>query len=752
MPSCPARVFAVTAALLALAPVAAAQTLAAAVLPSGRSVTVGATATAYASVINTGSVAATGCSITPVTQVAASFSYQTTNSATNAPTGSPNTPANIPAGGAQSFVFSFTPTAAFAPADISLSFNCANASAANVVSGVNTLLLSASASAVPDIIATAATTTNDGVAHIPTASGTGFFSTAAINIGSPGSLTVAPVVLGGAQVNAFVCETNPATAACLAPPSASVTSGVSTNETRTYSVFVAGKGSLVPADFAAKRVRLEFKDAGGAVRGATSVAVCTGSAICDGQLPAIAAYHQLPGPVASTTEGHGRAVGVYDWNGDGKLEAIVTDSPTNTQQLWDHVTPLYRPVLPLSWNAQTGLSLLSAADISSQPIAISSGDDAIVAPFGSSGARSLLISSTGPEILSDLDGPAHWVLAKLQLVTETAQGRLLTNIAQNYPNQGHAASFAGTGWGFWHSVAVGDFNNDGWNDVLAINLQGDYNSNDYRNALPGFLNDRQGGFAYAFDLAPASMITDVKDGQGYTIVPQVFAGGRFGGAGAVGADLFWGIGIAPQVSGEWTTRSNRIYRNTGSGFSASFLSLPLPPPSDFAGHRYGDISVDRARVADLNGDGLDDITIVYFDNTQSNAGWGQIWIQNPDHTFHELNLFPNHLLPNVTGAPGNPGGEIYMADVNGDGLLDIILNTGFLVSLRDAEQVVWINTGFGNYRTLRELAPNTLPDVSHISSWWFLNLEAGPAALVAAVRDTNGAQLLDTSHLYGFAP
>jgi hypothetical protein len=734
--------------MLALAPLPAAAQLAAAVLPSGRSVTVGATATAYATMINTGAVAATGCTIAPAVAIPATFFWQQTDSATNALTGAPSTPVDIPAGQARTFAFGFTPTGAFPATDVSLSFACSNTSSASVISGVNTLLLSASATPVPDLIAIAATTTNDGVAHVPSADGTGFFSTAAVNIGAADTHTVAPTVLGGAQVQASVCETNPSTAACLAAPAASVTTTFAPHVVHTFTVFLAGQGALVAPDFAGKRVRLDFRDSGAAMRGSTSVAVCTvGTAGC--QIgPSIAPYRQLPGSVASTTAGHGRAVGIYDWNRDGKLDVVVTDSPINTHQLWDRVTPLYRPVLPLAWNAQSGISLLSAADISGQPIAISSGNDALIASFGSNGAKSLLISSVGPEVLWDLDGPAHWVLAKLQLITSTPQGLVLTNIAQNYPNQGQATTFPGTGWGFWHSVAVGDFNNDGWNDIAAVNGQGNFNNNNYRYAVPIFLNDKNGGFTYA-DLLPANAIIDLNNGQPYTTLPGVYGSGKFGGVG--GADLFWGNSQEPQSSGEWTARSNRIYRNTGSGFSQNFVELPLPPPSEFPGHRYGNITVDRARVADINKDGLDDITIVYFDEVQSGEGWGQIWLQNPDHTFRELSIFANHRLPNVTGGPGNPGGDIYAVDVNGDGLLDLVLNSGVLPTLRDAEQIVWINMGHGSFKTLRELAPNTLPDVPRISSWWFANVESGPAALIAAVNDYNGGIRLETSTLYGFS-
>ena len=56
--------------------------LVAAVLPSGRSFQVGNTATAFATIINGGASALSGCATVPVTTVPVSFVYQTTNPAT----------------------------------------------------------------------------------------------------------------------------------------------------------------------------------------------------------------------------------------------------------------------------------------------------------------------------------------------------------------------------------------------------------------------------------------------------------------------------------------------------------------------------------------------------------------------------------------------------------------------------------------------------------------------------------------------
>ncbi len=102
------------------------QSLVASVLPTSRSVEVGDTATAFATFINTGTETATDCSIAPATPVTASFLYQTTDPATNALSGTADTPVDIPGNGLQTFFIAFTPTAAFAPTDVELIFDCTN--------------------------------------------------------------------------------------------------------------------------------------------------------------------------------------------------------------------------------------------------------------------------------------------------------------------------------------------------------------------------------------------------------------------------------------------------------------------------------------------------------------------------------------------------------------------------------------------------------------------------------------------------
>jgi hypothetical protein len=245
-------------------------------LPTSRSVQVGMAATAFATIINTDTdKEAMGCSIAPPTEVPAGFSYQTTNSATNERVGTPDTPANIPAGGLQTFVFTLTPSVAIAPTDLRLSYDCTNTSAAAVVPGLNTLLLSSSSFPVPDILAVAATLAGDGIANIPGAYGANAFAVATVNLGSQDTITAsADTGTAPLPVSLRLCQSDPATAECLSPEAGSVTTLMDTGATATFSIFVQGEGTM-PFLPASNRIFVRFRDSDGVTRGSTSVAVRT---------------------------------------------------------------------------------------------------------------------------------------------------------------------------------------------------------------------------------------------------------------------------------------------------------------------------------------------------------------------------------------------------------------------------------------------------------------------------------------------
>jgi PKD repeat protein len=243
------------------------------ILPLSRSVQVGTLTTIYGAMVNGGTSAASQCGIALQTAIDADFLYQTVDPS-GVLVGVANTPADIPVGGAQNYAIAFVPRSAFGPVDVELAFDCVNTEPAAITPGLNTLLLSSSAVAVPDIIALAATPTNDGVLYIPE-SNVNAFAVASINVGAAADITVVPDA-GDLPLVVTVCETDPATGACINPstPAGSATVTMPASSTNTFSVFVTATDD-VPFDPGNSRIEVRFEDADGTVRGSTSVAVTT---------------------------------------------------------------------------------------------------------------------------------------------------------------------------------------------------------------------------------------------------------------------------------------------------------------------------------------------------------------------------------------------------------------------------------------------------------------------------------------------
>lgn len=247
--------------------------LSASVLPAARAVQVGTIATAFATIVNSGESAATGCTIAPTAPVpGAAFSFQATDGSTNAPIGPADAPVDIAPSGRRTFVITFAPSAALPPTDVLLAFRCANAATAPIVRGVNTLRLSASTTPVPDIVALAATVQNDGIVHVPGVGGTGVFAVATTNVGAGGEIQVsADTGVTALPVTVTMCKVNALTGACETPLSSTLTTHIGAGETPAFGFFVKANG-LVPLDHAASRLFVRFTHQG-ALRGLTSVSV-----------------------------------------------------------------------------------------------------------------------------------------------------------------------------------------------------------------------------------------------------------------------------------------------------------------------------------------------------------------------------------------------------------------------------------------------------------------------------------------------
>lgn len=246
-----------------------------ATLPASRSVQVGTTATIFTTVINPDPQPALDCGISLQSNVNADLFFQTTDPATNELTGSPNVNVTIAGDAAQSFLIGITPNTAFEPTDIAFNFTCSNTPAAPSITGLNTLLLSASVEPVADIVAIALTPSRDGVAQLPQENSLGFFTMASVNVGAADTVSLTARTSVPVEGTLLVCETDPLTSACLEPPVQSLDVAIAENDTSTFAVFASSFLAL-PLDPANGRVFVEFTDSGGQIRGSTSVALSGG--------------------------------------------------------------------------------------------------------------------------------------------------------------------------------------------------------------------------------------------------------------------------------------------------------------------------------------------------------------------------------------------------------------------------------------------------------------------------------------------
>ena len=207
--------------------------------PDARSVAIGTAATVFVEFVNSGDQTANNCAIAAPFGPPVNMSYQALDG-TGALTGAANTPVSIAGGASQRFLLSVTPTAAF-EGRIHFNYSCDNFTPF-VFEDTNDLFLTASAGNPPDLIAIFATPSGDGILGVNASGGIEAAGGAVVNIGSSGaeaSVEVTPTlgdfdpILG---VALSICETVPASGACMAPPSPTVMMSVGP-VAKTFSVF-----------------------------------------------------------------------------------------------------------------------------------------------------------------------------------------------------------------------------------------------------------------------------------------------------------------------------------------------------------------------------------------------------------------------------------------------------------------------------------------------------------------------------------
>lgn len=132
-------------------------------------------------------------------------------------------------------------------------------------------------SSVPQVGVSAATTSGNGIVTVPVGGNSAFVVGAELQTAKAlTSVTVSTAASDKLPLTITLCQTNPGTGQCLAPPTQAVTVATfapGSKGTLTFSVFVSASGTI--ANDPANRIVVLFKDKDGAPIGSTSVGVDT---------------------------------------------------------------------------------------------------------------------------------------------------------------------------------------------------------------------------------------------------------------------------------------------------------------------------------------------------------------------------------------------------------------------------------------------------------------------------------------------
>jgi uncharacterized protein (DUF1800 family) len=240
--------------------------LRASLLPNVRAVQVDgdnpSVVTVFATMINASDSRRENCRVVLPDGGEISLSYQTTDPATNALTGSPDTPFSLPPRGAQSLLLAFSGADPF-DGELAPSFRCRDTVHAPVSSGVNTLQLSLSYTAEPDIIPVSLALPDlDGTVKTNRAGGAGLMAVAAVNIGAEGEARIRAIAddaTGTFPGAVLICETDP-NGLCLEPYAAYVDAWFAGNQSRTFNaLLLSPEHTGIAFAPATTRLNVEFR-------------------------------------------------------------------------------------------------------------------------------------------------------------------------------------------------------------------------------------------------------------------------------------------------------------------------------------------------------------------------------------------------------------------------------------------------------------------------------------------------------------
>ncbi len=255
-----------------------------------------------------------------------------------------------------------------------------------------------------------------------------------------------------------------------------------------------------------------------------------------------------------------------------------------------------------------------------------------------------------------------------------------------------------TGTAFWHTTKSGDIDGDGDLDFITSNGM----PNSYQDGKHFMIFKNEGDGTFTEDISFPISLKSTPNG-GPNRLPSVAALDDFNNNGF--ADLVVGFDHA-NYNPEADLRT-AIYLNLDGSFKEeNVVRVDRPDFKTLFGRENFNIAADKISSGDLDGNGLLDVVIMYADRFQDDSRWIQLLYQDSAGVLNDVTTskIGGYALPQFR-SDAITGDSVEVIDINSDGLLDLHF-THNLVNLQHQsrlEEVFFINTGSGSFQKLSEL-------------------------------------------------
>jgi len=378
---------------------------------------------------------------------------------------------------------------------------------------------------------------------------------------------------------------------------------------------------------------------------------------------------------------------LFRWTGNGSPPVIRTDTKRHRARPLDGDQPLFQPAVTYSSGGGGPISV-AVADVNGD-----GNPDVLVANSGSNTVGVLLGNGDGtfqPPVTYGSGGCSASSVAVADVNGDGKPDLLVTNWTSNCVNgDGTVAVLLGNGDGTFQtavpydagagvtfSVAVGDLSGNGKLDLVV----GNYAGGEFNGTVSVLMGNGDGTFqpAVVYSVYPGDSVSvavaDLNgDGKPDVAVAQQWAGDVAvmlgNGDGTLQLPVFYPMGndaisvAIADVNGN--SKPDLVLAREGGGSVCVLLGNGDGTFQPAACYGSGNPAASWVAVADVNGDGQPDLAVA--DGGYGNNGAVGVLLGNGDGTFQAAVVY---------GSGGASPSCVALADVNGDGLPDLILSNG----------------------------------------------------------------------------